>query len=906
MVRQLRFVLFLLVLAFSAGSAFAAETGSLSGTVRADDGSALPGVAIRVVSEVLPAGRSVVTGADGTFNLLRLPPGVYKVTAELSGLGKIEREVEIGLDRDTQLPLVLNPSLSEAITVSAAAPELDVRSTEVQVNYTQETIESLPLARDYKGLFQLAPGVSENQRLAPNAGGSRLDNTYLLDGINITNPHYGDILPNVTDIDIDEVNIKRGGITAEFGRTGGMVVNAVTRSGTNQLRGQVRLEYQPADFVSDNKNATVQNTTDRDSAAAALGGPVIRDHFWFYGSASRPSVTTTDRRNNLGAVPDSELTTDEYFLKLTANPGQNHYLAGSFRSRETTNENANITANAHPSVGTNDSTDYLLATLSWTWNLTTDSFAEVKLNHNKEENSGIPRTDLGYRPTFNANRPDLVGQFTTTGDRIVGGATGAGQTVGGNALVNHQDFQRDELRLTFQSFRNWFDVSHDLRAGVTYNEDSERLDRRANGWGTVTWNPTTRLFTATYTSIQPPHTGRGKAYGVFLQDQVLLSERATLTAGLLVNKDEYYGEGLGSTPGTKRKVKILTFDWDQQIQPRLGFSFVPNLETGDKLWVNLGRYMNTENKSLERAASPTRIFTTRATFNANGQPVGNEVPAANTQTKTVDSGIDPQYTDEIVAGYARPLGQAWTAELYGIYRDVGDIFEDVSADGRGNGPFRVSQLPDAYRRYKAVTLQLSRAAVDDRLLRLTLNASYTWSRLSGNWDIDFSTTGDSPFLNSSFIQDGPGVLITDNRDGLLRGDRTHVAKVLATIEPWQRTRVGTYVRFQSGGAWEARALPEAIVSSSSFIRYLEPAGSRRMEDWLNVDLLASHEFVFGRLGLELEGRVLNLFDEQVALSVDDRRLLGRPADNPPVNPNFGKGTVFSAPRAFVASAIVRF
>jgi outer membrane receptor protein involved in Fe transport len=79
-----------------------------------------------------------------------------------------------------------------------------------------------------------------------------------------------------------------------------------------------------------------------------------------------------------------------------------------------------------------------------------------------------------------------------------------------------------------------------------------------------------------------------------------------------------------------------------------------------------------------------------------------------------------------------------------------------------------------------------------------------------------------------------------------------------------------------------------------------------MDDWLNVDLLTSYEFVFGRLGLELEGRVLNLFDEQVELQVDDRLLLGRPADNPPVNPNFGKGTVFSAPRAFVASAIVRF
>jgi hypothetical protein len=330
---------------------------------------------------------------------------------------------------------------------------------------------------------------------------------------------------------------------------------------------------------------------------------------------------------------------------------------------------------------------------------------------------------------------------------------------------------------------------------------------------------------------------------------------------------------------------------------------------GDKLYASFGRYYNTENKSLERAASPTRIFTTRATFDATGKLVGNPIPAANTQSKTIDAGLDPMYTDEYVLGYARPLGAAWSAELWGMYRDVGNIFEDISADGLGNGPFHVAQLPDAYRRYKAVTLEVLRTPVNDRFQHLSINASYTWSRLSGNWDIDFG--GDSPFLNSSFIGDGPGVLITDNRNGLLRGDRTHIAKLFATIRPLEHLRAGTYVRYQSGGAWEARGLPDANVSSSSYIRYLEPAGSRRMPDWLNIDLLAGYSFTFGPIGLELEGRILNVLDKQVVLAVDDRQYLLRgPTDpnapKPPLNPNFGKGTVFSSPRAYVLTAIVRF
>src|SRR6185295_242870 len=222
-------------------------------------------------------------------------------------------------------------------------------------------------------------------------------------------------------------------------------------------------------------------------------------------------------------------------------------------------------------------------------------------------------------------------------------------------------------------------------------------------------------------------------------------------------------------------------------------------------------------------------------------------------------------------------------EIWGMYRNVKNIFEDISADGLGNGPFHVGQLPGAYRRYTAATLELNRRPANDRFMHLWMNASYTWSRLKGNWDIDYA---DSLFYNSSILQDGPGVLITDNRDGLLRGDRTHLAKILATVRPWDPVRLGTYIRYQSGGAWEARGLPSPAVSSSSYVAYLEKAGSRRMEDWLNVDLLGSYEFRFGNVGLELEGRVANVFDEQVELAVDDRQILNRTTPNP----DFGKPT----------------
>lgn len=902
MVPRLHRFLGCLLLLLVAGPAWSQTTGSVSGVVRTLEGSPLPGVTVTASGPLLPDGRTATTDAEGRFRILRLPPGRYELAANLEGMGSARREAVVALDKDTRAELTLTPTLEDEITVEAAVPIIDVRSSEVQVNYTSGVIQDLPIPRTYKGLFQLAPGVTENGRLAPNAGGSRMDNTYLVDGINVTNPHYGDILPDITELDIDEVSIKRGGISAEFGRTGGMVVNAITKSGTNDFAGQIRFELQPADFVSDSDDPNVQNTRDRELMAGSLGGPILRDRLWFYGSVNLPEVTTTDRRNNLGAVPDEVLDVEEYFGKLTSNPLPSHFLTLSARSREATTENAGISASTHPRAGSHDDTDYLLGTFGWVWNVTSDSLLDLKLNHNEEQNGTDPITDLGYRPAFNATRPDLVGRFTTTEDILVGGALEPGQIVGGSSLaVNNQDFERDEARLTYQLFRTWGDSRHDLRAGVTWDRNEERLERRANGWGNVTWSASARQFTASYISQQPPHTGRGEAWGVFVQDQVSFGERTTITLGVLVNRDEYFGEGLGETPGTKAEQSILTFDWDQQIQPRLGIAYLPSPERGDKLFASFGRYSNTENKSLTRAASPTRIFTTRARFDADGNLV-SEVPFANTQNKKIAPGLDPMYTDELVIGYARPFGRAWSAELSGMYREVGDIFEDVSADGLGNGPFRVDQLPEAYREYTAATLQVNRRPVDDRFRSLAVSFSYTWSRLEGNWDIDYGAS--SLFYNSSFIHDGPGVLITDNRDGLLRGDRTHVAKLFATFEPIERLRTGAYVRYQSGGAWEARGLPDPNVSSSSYQRYLEPAGSRRMEDWVNVDLLTSYEFRFGGVGLEVEARLANVFDEQVALDVDDRLILGRETE--PNNPNFGQGTLFSDPRSLVLSAIVRY
>ena len=146
--------------------------------------------------------------------------------------------------RDTQVDFILGLSLQEEVTVSAERPIVDIRSAEVGFNFRDDTLNSLPLERTYRGLFQLIPGVPDNRSpVGPAAGGSRQDNLYLIDGANITSPAFGYLSTEINELDIAEVNIKRGGISAEFGRTAGTVVNAVSRSGSNRFAGVGRVDW---------------------------------------------------------------------------------------------------------------------------------------------------------------------------------------------------------------------------------------------------------------------------------------------------------------------------------------------------------------------------------------------------------------------------------------------------------------------------------------------------------------------------------------------------------------------------------------------------------------------------------------------------------------------------------------
>jgi hypothetical protein len=907
--------------------AFAQTHGSISGVVTDPDGAGLPGVTVTITGEPMPLPRTFTTLSDGSFQFSGLIPGDYRLRAELSGLGAYETPVIVSLQKDTQVRPVLRATATAAVEVSAAAPIVDTKATDISEVTTKETIEKLPLARTFTGTFQLAPGVAQTgieigpANVGVNAGGGRQDNTFLYDGVNVTNPFFGDAYQDFAELDIQEVNITRGGISAEFGRTGGFLVNGITRSGTNDFHGEARIEWQPTDLSADSKDPTLEKHVEKLRPGVAIGGRIIPDHLFFYASANFYRQKEQERINNTGPLPDSDFDQDELFGKLTLNPVSSVLFEGSYRWRDSTVTNDGTTSRESATVASDSDIKDRVLVASALWTPTPQLTFEAKVNLNENRNTGTPVILFGYLPTFNAADPSQVGRFD---DGLI--------VRGSDDFIQTQDYYRDEYRFSGGYLANFFGGTHDIRAGVSFSKNQEDLDRIANGWGSIILSTSSNCgpaserpcYRARYWSDQPAQISEGETWGVFLQDRITW-DRLTLNLGVLANRDEFIPNDGGkfdilrgdftipnasiptcaAEPGaaTCTYQDTATFDFEDQIQPRIGVAYVFDKAVGDKIYANFGRYSNMDNQSFARSAAPLRPFRVDTFINRTTGAVVTSVVRNNQTNKRVLENIDPTKTDEYLAGYARPLLGGWSAEIWGMYRRTDDIIEDFPGVNRETGSgFRYGNIP-GYRRYKAGTVEVRKTLRDN----WSLDVSYTLSRLEGNWDLDYAT---QLFYTSSYIEDGPGLYVTDpNRDGILTGDRTHVAKLFATYVLPTNTNVGAYLRHQSGRPYEARGFD--VLYGTDYL-YLEDAGSRRTSSWTNLDLSFGQSFRLGPGELNVGVSVYNVFNTQPALAVQhDVCLIGPCEAIPPEgdanrNPNFERATILAPPRRAAVSATYSF
>jgi len=341
--RTTRSLFVALLCVFLAAGAFAQSanvtTGAIAGQVTDNSGGPLPGVTVTVVSLDNGLTRNTVTENDGTYVINLLPPGNYKITAELSGLGSANvPKAVVLLGNTTRSNIKLTPAVSESITVTAAAPIVDPNRSGTATSVTEQQIENLPiLARDFRSLAALTPGVTTafGGRITSN-GARGLSTDYNIDGATSNNDFFGENTGGTrapftfSQAAIKEFQVIRSQYNAEYGRGVGSQLNAITKSGSNNLDGEL-FYFKRSKSWATKRPAVLSNgikvtesfvAKDSSQPGFAVGGPIVRDHLFYFanydGQNQKLPIAATDLTLNPSFTALTPVLQQQFYDKLQA------------------------------------------------------------------------------------------------------------------------------------------------------------------------------------------------------------------------------------------------------------------------------------------------------------------------------------------------------------------------------------------------------------------------------------------------------------------------------------------------------------------------------------------------------------------------------------------------------------
>ena len=271
--------------------------GNISGTVADGSGGTLPGATVTVLNTGTGFAQVLTTGTSGGFRAVALQPGVYVVTAELSGFATQRREIELLMGYELQADFVLDlAGVEETVTITAEAPLVELTKAQPSSVVTNEQVEDLPvLNRNFLALATIMPGATPHyQKFAAVKFGGAADqrNAYstLIDGGDIDDAIWGNPSINIAQDAVQEFKVYRNQFDAQYGAALTAVVTTATKSGTNDLSGTGYVFARDERFSSKNEFANEKPPFDEQRFGATLGGPLVRDRTHFFGSVEYHSV----------------------------------------------------------------------------------------------------------------------------------------------------------------------------------------------------------------------------------------------------------------------------------------------------------------------------------------------------------------------------------------------------------------------------------------------------------------------------------------------------------------------------------------------------------------------------------------------------------------------------------------
>ena len=623
------------------------QRGAIFGVVKDDSGAVLPGVTVEARSKTVVGASTAVTDAQGVYRFPALPPGTYTVTANLQGFSAVAAEAIVTLGKQLTIDLTMKVGgLSETVQVTAESPIIDVKANAVTATVDSELIALIPKGRGLLSVLTQIPGTNNETRggglMIDGASGS--ENRFVVDGVDRTNARTGTATAItatnnsggtevVVQDFIDQVQVKQSGWNAEYRAALGGVVNAVTKTGSNDFHGTAGMYYTDNKWLGDIRRELRSVPTDASKAeyiqrprdlshqtdgVVSLGGPILRDRAWFFaGFASQDyPAERTVTWTNPGTFPATQTFTNGEPNNRTGNYNVTSQLSGNLRARFTGNNETQKGALAFPAIEPNGTSTASAATFNPRSPVYTEQFSNAY--------SGIidwvatPKTYVNTTIGYLGYGLNSAGGDYYHGTRRTFSTTNVGmagvpaefQNVNGYADNNSNSFtvadnyQRLNVSVDLTRFASW-KGEHSFKIGGLYERIGNFADLGQQHVNIAfNWNATL------VTTQNVPVTG---TYGYFVasrqytdgdihetnlsffaQDQWTVNNKLTVNYGVRLEKEEI--------PSYNPNAPGVNFGWGDKIAPRVGFAYDLKGDGRWKAYGSYGLYFDTMKLEMPRGA----------------------------------------------------------------------------------------------------------------------------------------------------------------------------------------------------------------------------------------------------------------------------------------------------------------
>jgi len=465
------------------------QTGSISGTLTDDKGVELPGATVTLSGERIFADRTAVSNVNGSFHFRNVPVGAYELTVNMPGFNTVKEKLTaaLGVNVRLQYQLVPQQSLSETITVVATEPLIDTTSVQQGENFTADEMKELPTSRDPWAIINTVAGINMSQT---NVGGSKAgtqarfaapgvnqyQNAYYIDGVNTTDTAATGASSQYYNFDrFQEMQVSTGGHDPSI-QAGGVIVNLVSRSGSNKFEGYVNAFYQNESMQGDNpiyldgEDQQFGNPSNYNKDYSfGLSGPIIKDRVWF---SLGYHVNEIENYINQAKEDVDYTELEQYNMKLQFALNANQTFTISYAHDEKAKPNRAGSTTRGPLATWNQTGPGKKWNLGYEWFINTDMILEAKV--------GISEAPFSLGPQSGVNLDEMA-----VYDRNIplgGDANGVYRWTNGYGY--YYDYARDRnqygVKLTYFN-EGLFNASHTFTIGADVAESENYAEQRMKG-----------------------------------------------------------------------------------------------------------------------------------------------------------------------------------------------------------------------------------------------------------------------------------------------------------------------------------------------------------------------------------------------------------------------------------------